>query len=137
MSSIIRFGLPIKFRYRRFGSPFRFYTRATNIPVIEINQLWTQTHEMVKHKFKTSCVQCYYPLFRIEKNKRSACVHLHFGTPYVGQIKESPNHPLLQKILFSWIFDGRCTQTLSQSKAQQHVIIQTPIASLKKAISKF
>jgi len=48
-------------------------------------------------------------------------VHLHFGTPYVGQIKESPNHPLFQKTLFSWIFDGRCTQTLSQSKAQQHV----------------
>jgi len=56
----------------------------------------------------------------------------------VGQIKASPEHPLLQKTLFGWILGGKCAHLSNDTKAQQcNLSIRASTASLESAISKF
>jgi len=70
---------------------------------------------------------------------RSTDIEILLGTQvfwnvlYVGQIKASPKHPLLQKTLFG----GKCAHLFNDTKAQQcSLFIGASTASLENAISK-
>ncbi|XP_011687034.1 PREDICTED: uncharacterized protein LOC105449476 [Wasmannia auropunctata] len=122
-------------------------TKSINVPVVGINQSWIHAQEMVKIKISSkrhafnitiNCLLADPTFYQSTDIEMLLGAEVFWSILCISQVKDSPDHPLLQKTLFGWIIGGKWVYTPNNLKAQQcNLSIRHSTANLEDAVAKF